>query len=192
MRRKCLVCFFGISGKIINLQEGTLHKDTVDLQKWPIYCSLGSSCNCFIFSVSVKIKWSKILKLTIWKYMFMFVGILLMEEISYGAKIESVGLLRRALDIKTTNLGNNDICGVTKKVSYNLFAGCNFHYNVCNNLDFRVWTHTTWVHSFTKAWTCISHWWFKAYVISFSLLALEKVCQIFANSICILLWTLQT
>jgi len=39
--------------------------------------------------------------------MFMFVGKLLMEEISYGAKIESVGLLRRALDIKTTNLGNN-------------------------------------------------------------------------------------
>lgn len=37
----------------------------------------------------------------------MFVGKLLMEEISYGAKIESVGLLRRALDIKTTNLGNN-------------------------------------------------------------------------------------
>ncbi|VDI72723.1 Hypothetical predicted protein [Mytilus galloprovincialis] len=36
-------------------------------------------------------------------------GKVLMEEISYGAKTEAVGLLRRALDIKTTNLGGDHI-----------------------------------------------------------------------------------
>lgn len=36
-------------------------------------------------------------------------GKLLMEEISYGAKTEAVDLLRRALDIKTTNLGGDHI-----------------------------------------------------------------------------------
>lgn len=204
MKRKFLVCFLWTrSGKVINLQEWTLYKDTIDLQKGPIYCSLGSSCNCFIFAVTVQIRWTKILKLRkrwiykryedIWKYMFLFVGKLLMEEISYGAKIESVGLLRRALDIKTTSLGNNYMYMWYHQESLlHLFSGCNLYCNLCNNLDFRVWTHTTWVHSFTKALICISHWWFKAYVIEFPSLALQRVCKIFANSICILFWTLKT
>jgi hypothetical protein len=98
----------------------------------------------------------------IWKYMFMFVGKLLMEEISYGAKLESVGLLRRALDIKTTNLGNNYMYMWCHQESLlHLFSGCNLYCNLYNNWNFRVWTHTTWVHSFTKALICISHWYFQ-------------------------------